>query len=57
MRGGVGRALGLLLVMLGVGLRLDSGWQWSAWGLLALGSVLAVWDLGGGAFVRQDERE
>jgi hypothetical protein len=53
----VGRALGLLLVMLGVGLRLDSGWQWSAWGLLALGSVLVVWDLGGGAFVRQDERE
>jgi hypothetical protein len=54
---GVGRSLGLVLVMVGVGLRLDSTWQWSASVLLVLGGALAIWDLAGGAFARTDERE
>jgi hypothetical protein len=56
-KAGVGRALGLVLVMIGVGLRLDSAWQASACTLLVLGSAVAIWDLGGRAFVRPDERE
>jgi hypothetical protein len=46
----------LVLVMVGVGLRLDSTWQWSAWALLGSGSAMAAWDLGRGAFARTDER-
>jgi hypothetical protein len=56
-KAGVGRALGLALVMIGVGLRLDSAWQASAWVFLAVGSAATIWGLGGGAFVRRDERE
>jgi hypothetical protein len=43
---GLGRVAGFLLLMVGFGLRLDTGWQISAWLLLAAGAVVAA-----GAFV------
>jgi hypothetical protein len=49
---GTARAVGFVVVMIGVGIRLDSTWTAVGTFVLAAGSVLGVWGLLGGAFVR-----
>lgn len=46
------RAIGFLVVMIGVGIRLDSTWTGLGTFVLVAGSVLGLWGLLGGAFVR-----
>jgi len=50
------RAIGLVVLMIGVGLRLDSSWQTLAAGTLGAGGILGLWGLLAGAFVRPTER-
>ena len=39
---GLWRPLGFFLLMLGLGLRLDSPWQGLAWALIAIGGLLGT---------------
>lgn len=47
------RAVGFVVTMLGVGVRLDSGWTGVGTLVLAAGCVLGGWGLVAGAFVRE----
>jgi len=47
--GGIARPTGFLLLVLGLGLRLDSSWQGAAWLLILAGGAVAaagLWTLG-----------
>lgn len=52
----LGRAVGFVLTMIGVGIRLDSTWQVIGTAVLVAGSGVGAWGLVAGAFVR-DHRE
>lgn len=47
MKAGAWRPLGFVLLMLGFGVRLDTGWQGIAWVLLVAGGVAAAVGLWG----------
>jgi len=49
----VGRAIGFVVTMIGVGIRLDSGWTATGTVVLAIGCALGGWGLVAGAFVRE----
>ncbi len=58
MSGALLRPLGFLLLVLGLGLRLDSTWQVSAAIVVAVGAGMAgLGLLAGGAFVLDDREE
>jgi hypothetical protein len=54
---GIARGLGLVVTMLGLGLRLDSSWQILGVSLLGAGCVVGGWGLLRGAFVHGDGGE
>lgn len=51
---GVARAIGFVVTMVGIGVRLDSTWTTLGTVVLALGCVIGGWGLIGGAFVRDE---
>jgi hypothetical protein len=51
---GVARAVGFLVTMVGVGIRLDSSWTTVGTLVLGAGCVVGGWGLLTGAFVREE---
>ena len=47
----VGRAIGFVVTLVGVGIRLDSTWVGTGTVILVVGSIVGVWGLVAGAFV------
>lgn len=52
---GVARAVGFVVTMLGLGIRLDSTWTWLGTFVLAAGCLVGGWGLVAGAFVRRGD--
>jgi len=50
----VARAIGFVVTMVGIGIRLDSTWTTLGTVVLAIGSALGLWGLVGAAFVPGD---